>query len=143
MKPRTVGLIVLGGVAVGAVIAAVVSPLLEAATPVPPASASATTVAKKFWHAAEHRDCATMRALSDPDDTRWCVPWWQSLAGQDPHLLSHGPFTWDGDTSAGETQVQFSIDVRGASGMEDGSNQWGLFLRHTSSGWRVSDEGPA
>ncbi|KTR19337.1 hypothetical protein [Curtobacterium citreum] len=111
---------------------------------VPPRSASARTVAETFWRAAEHRDCATMRALSDPDDTTWCVSWWDTLTGQDPHLLGHGRFsdpTTQPDDGTGETSVRFTVDVRNVSGMPDGRNEWGLFLRHTADGWRVSEEG--
>lgn len=131
-------------VAVVGVVAATAPSWSTTSVAVPPRTASARTVAETFWRAAEHRDCATMRALSDPDDTTWCVSWWDTSTGQDPHLLGHGRFsdpTTQPDDGTGETSVRFTVDVRNVSGMPDGWNEWGLFLRHTADGWRVSEEG--
>jgi hypothetical protein len=141
MKPRKVALIGAGGIAIAALVAALIPTWIESAAPVPPSNASARTIASAFLHAAERRDCPMMRALSDPDDTRWCVSWLRNALGDDPRLLSHGRLEVVPGSGADETDFTVMITVRGVSGMEDGTDAWGLLLRPTSAGWRVSDEG--
>lgn len=141
MKPRKVALVSAGGIVIAASVAALIPTWIEPAAPVPPSNASALTVARAFLHAAERRDCPSMRALSDPDDTRWCVSWLSNALGDDPRLLSHGRLEVVPGSGSGETDFTVTITVRGVSGMEDGTDAWGLVLRSTSAGWRVSDEG--
>lgn len=140
LSPRRTAAVVGGVVAVAAVAAFVVPTVVRSATAPLPADASALRVAHTFWAAAEHRDCRAMRALSDPADTRWCVPWWDALQGADPHLGHHSRFSAAVGPD-GEVDVTFRVAMRGVAGAEDGYDAWGLELRRTPLGWRVAGEG--
>lgn len=110
--------------------------------PLPSADAGPKTVASAFLDAAVRRDCGSLRALSEPDDTLWCPSTaWDRLQGNDPRLQS-----WTGLRSvpdAGDGQRCFSDDLRqtGVMGMDPGPITWGLCLQRVSGSWRVSSEG--
>ena len=111
--------------------------------PLPSSSASARTVARAFLDAAVRRDRHGMRALSAPADTNWCPAslWQQWTHEGDPTM--HAWSALRRTTAAADRQQCFEYRLResGLTGMEPGTNSWGLCLRHHGDGWRVVSEG--
>jgi hypothetical protein len=107
---------------------------------VPPASASVSVVARTYLEAAEHEDCGLTRALTDPlsGTEPWC---------RHPRIVSFRHLEtpiFDSDGKASEAVVRFTFTITGGTdaGFAGNDDQlWGLWFTHTSSGWRVCDEG--
>jgi hypothetical protein len=143
---RRISLVVSGlllAVAVAGVVVVTVPGRSGPQAPLPPASASARTVAAAFLDAAVRRDCRDMRSLADPEDTSWCpASFWHRWTGEgDPTMYSWTTLRGTSGRSDPEQCFAYGIRESGVVGMEPGPSTWGLCLEHRPEGWRVSEEG--
>lgn len=137
---------VIGAAAVVAVVLAVVLLNTRGASgpsaPLPDADAGPRTVATAFLDAAVRRDCGTLRALSEPDDTLWCASTVsERLQGDDPRLHSWSGLRSTADDGDGERCFADELHQSGVMGMAPGPITWGLCLHRVDGSWRVSSEG--